>query len=239
MTSTPAVATPTAGSQTLDRGLRALEVLAETGAPMTIAELAEALGVHRSSAYRILRTLEDHRLVLRDEAGQIRLGPRLVTLARGAAPRLNETALPEITEIANMFGVTAFVAVLDDDQVITLISVEPAHSHASVTQRPGARHSALYGATGHAIEASLTPREHRAAFRGAPLTDAALETQERGYALSENEVIPGLTGLAVPLRVEGEPPAALAIVQIGMHRELETLVTHMQAAADRIARDPR
>lgn len=238
MSSSPAPA-PTAGSQTLDRGLRALEVLAEAGAPLSIAELAESLEVHRSSAYRILRTLEEHRLVLRDEGGQIRLGPRLVTLARGAAPRLNETALPEITEIANAFGVTAFVAVLDDDQVITLISVEPARSHASVTQRPGARHSARFGATGHAIEASLTPREHRDAFRGAPISDVAVETRRRGYALSENEVIPGLTGLAVPLRVEGEPPAALAVVHIGVHQDLEALIAQLQAAAARIAGAPR
>lgn len=233
-----ATAAPTAGSQTLDRGLRALEILAEVGGPLSISELADALDVHRSSAYRILRTLEEHRLVLRDEAGQIRLGPRLVSLARGAAPRLNVAALPEITELANTFGVTAFVAVLDGDQVITLMSVEPAHSHASVAQRPGSRHSALRGATGHAIEASLTAREHRAVFGGAPVSKHALETRERGYALSHNEVIPGLSGLAVPLRVPGEPPAALATVQIGTPPDLEAIVHHLRAAAERIRREP-
>jgi len=206
---------------------------------MTIAELAESLNVHRSSAYRILRTLEEHRVVLRDDAGLIRLGPRLVGLARGAAPKLSQTALPEITELANRFGVTAFVAVLDADEVITLISVEPAHSHATVAQRPGARHSALQGATGHAIESSLSHREHQAVFGGLPVSQPALETRQRGYAFSQNEVIPGLTGLAVPLRIEGEPPAALSIVQIGAPDNAEAIVAELHAAAGRILRDPR
>lgn len=205
---------------------------------MSIAELAEALEVHRSSAYRILRTLEEHRLVLRDDAGQIRLGPRLVSLARGAAPHLNVVALPEITEIANRFGATAFVAVLDGDQVITLMSVEPAHSHASVAQRPGSRHSALRGATGHAIEASLSPREHQTVFGGAPISADALQTRRIGYALSHDEVIPGLSGIAVPLRLEGEPPAAISVIQIGEPSNLDAIVAALQAAAERIMRQP-
>ena len=79
-----------AGSQTLDRGLRALELLAEASGPVSIASLAEGLGVHRSNAYRVMRTLEDHRFVLRDEAGMIRLGPRLAALGRGAAASLQQ-----------------------------------------------------------------------------------------------------------------------------------------------------
>ena len=50
----PAQASP---SQTLSRGIRALEIMAAASAPLTIAELADAMGVHRSVAYRILRTL--------------------------------------------------------------------------------------------------------------------------------------------------------------------------------------
>ena len=53
-------------SQTLSRGIRALEILAAAPGPLTIAELADAMGVHRSVAYRILRTLEDHSLLVSD-----------------------------------------------------------------------------------------------------------------------------------------------------------------------------
>ena len=53
-------------SQTLDRGLRILEHLAAVGAPRPIADIGQAVGLHRSITYRLLRTLEDHDLVERD-----------------------------------------------------------------------------------------------------------------------------------------------------------------------------
>lgn len=226
---------PTAGSQTLDRGLRALELLSEATGPMTIAGLADGLGVHRSSAYRVLRTLEEHHLVLRDDAGLIRVGPRLAALGRGAVPSLTQAAFPVLTGLANTLGMTAFIAVLDAGEVITLLSVEPALSHASVAQRPGSRHPATQGSTGHALEASLSPAEHGAAFAGRPVSEEALFVREHGYALSHDEVIPGLTATAVPLRLTGEPPATLAVVHIGVPDDLEFVVAQLREGAARIA----
>ena len=79
-------------SQTLSRGIRMLELLAEASGPRTIAQLAEELGVHRSIAYRILRTLEDHRLVNRDESGRVQSAPGLAVLARGVQRDLQSAA---------------------------------------------------------------------------------------------------------------------------------------------------
>ena len=72
-------------SQTLSRGISALELLAEAEAPLSIAELSQGLGVHRSIAYRILRTLEAHSLVMRDDAGRVTTAPGLAALARGVS----------------------------------------------------------------------------------------------------------------------------------------------------------
>ena len=228
-------AAPTAGSQTLARGLRALDVLAEADGPISIAELAERLGVHRSNAYRLLRTLEEHRYVVRDELGLIRLGPRLAALARGVSPALQSAALPVLTELANEFGMTAFVAVLDLDDVVTLVSIEPSRAHPAVAQRPGARHPIGQGAPGHAIEAALSPHERLRLLGGAELGALAAETRERGYAISHDEVVPGLTSVAVPIEIAGEPPAALAVVSIGLPDELDELAGRLRAAAAAIA----
>lgn len=225
-----------AGSQTLDRGLRALELLAEAAEPLSIASLAQQLGVHRSSAYRVLRTLEEHRFVVRDEAGMIRLGPRLAALGRGAAESLQQAALPELSEIANTFGFTSFIAMLDHDEAVTLLSVEPTHGHATVAQRPGVKHPLTRGAPGYAIESSLNPAEHRTIFSGEPLSEAAAQVRGRGFALSQDEVIPGLTSIAVPLRVINEPPSALAIVCIGLPDNIESLASALREAALRIER---
>ncbi len=222
------------GSQTLDRGLRALELLADAQGPVSIANLAEGLGVHRSNAYRVLRTLEEHRFVVRDDGGMIRLGPRMAALGRSAASSLQQAALPELGELANTFGFTTFIAMLDVDEAITLLSIEPTHGHANVAQRPGAKHPISRGAPGHAIEASLNHGEHLALFGGKAFSAAATEVRARGFALSHDEVIQGLTSVAVPLRVAGEPPAALAVVCIGVPDNLEALARSLREAALRI-----
>lgn len=234
--STAPATTGAASSQTLDRGLRALELLAEHDTPISIAEFAEALGVHRSNAYRILRTLEARRFVLRDEAGLIRLGPRLAALGRSAASSLQQNAQPELIELANTLGFTAFIAVLDADEVITLLSTEPARGYATVARRPGAKHSIRRGAPGHAIEASLSPAELEAVFGRAAMSDAAAEARAQGYAISQDEVVPGLTSIAVPLRMSGEPPAALAVICIGLPDDLDAVARQLREAAVRIER---
>lgn len=223
------------GSQTLDRGLRALEVLADAGEALSISQLAQRLGVHRSNAYRILRTLEEHRFVMRNDAGLIRLGPRLAALGRGAAPALTQLAQPELHTLANTLNMTTFIAVLDADEVITVLSAEPSRGHANVAQRPGARHPLDQGAPSHAVEASLTPDEHRSVFQGAPLSDAARDTFKRGYSISQDEVIQGLTAIAVPLRIDGEPPASLSVVTIGVPANLDDVAAELRAAAARMS----
>ncbi|WP_030558464.1 helix-turn-helix domain-containing protein, partial [Streptomyces exfoliatus] len=68
-------------SQTLSRGIRVLEVLAAAQRPLSIDEIAGELGVHRSIAYRMLRTLESHRLISRQDGGRYAPGAGLVVLA--------------------------------------------------------------------------------------------------------------------------------------------------------------
>lgn len=125
-----------------------LEVLAEAGKPLTIAELATILDVHRSIAYRILRTLEDHRLVKRGPDGACELDVGLASLARAVSRDLHSAALPELAVLANEVGMTAFIVVPDGDECVTLTSVEPRHSVAAVTWRPGARHAIDRGRPG-------------------------------------------------------------------------------------------
>lgn len=243
MTSSPPPGSPPSGvsahAQTLSRGIRALELLGESPEPMTIAEVAESLGVHRSVAYRILRTLEDHGLVGRDAAGRMRLGPGISALARSVSHDLQQTAQPELARIADRFGATAFVAVLDRREMITLLSVEPHDAHASIAQRPGTRHPVGQGAPGVAVQLVLDD-EARAELEasGAPFDgDRIDEARRRGYATSRDEVIAGLNAIAVPLTIPGDPMrASLAVVSISEFDDPEAVADALTASATRIAR---
>lgn len=217
-------------SQTLSRGIRILELLADASEPLTIDGIADHLGVHRSIAYRLLRTLEDHGLVARDPSGRVALGARMAALAAGVAHDLQAEALPELTAVANELGMTCFLAVLDHDECVTLTSVEPRHAVASVAQRPGTRHPVTVGAPGKAILAAL-PRPEWPAGITARLEEEATAAATRGFAESSDEVIPSVRSVAVPLQLRGREPAAIAVVYVATDHEPSEIASRLAASA--------
>jgi DNA-binding IclR family transcriptional regulator len=75
------------GVGVLDRCVALLDLLAD--GPRSLRSLADASGLPRPTAHRLLVALETHRLVARDPAGSFRLGPRLTELAAVAGPELD------------------------------------------------------------------------------------------------------------------------------------------------------
>ncbi|GAA4030497.1 IclR family transcriptional regulator [Arthrobacter methylotrophus] len=221
-------------SQTLSRGIQALEILAAAERSLTIAELAGALGVHRSVAYRILRTLEDHSLLIRDDAGRVQPGPGLAVLARGVSRDLQTAALPELTQLANALNMTAFVAIWDHQDCVTLVTVEPRHSAATLAQHPGTRHPVNIGAPGIAIQSTMSEKEWTVLAPGLPYRREAAEARRLGYAASHDEVIAGLSSLAAPIQVPGGRPAAIAVVYIRREQDQAAVGEALAASAARI-----
>ncbi len=194
-------------SQTLDRGLRILEHLAAVAAPEPVAEVASAVGLHRSVAYRLLRTLEDHQLVERDPAGRYRLGLGMAALARGVRTDLQAAALPRLDALAAELGMTAFLVVRAGDEAVTVASVEPRDTAAHVAYRPGTRHPVGRGAPGLAL---LVPQAPAPDDR-----DVLVEARQVGWASSHGEVIAGLRSIAAPvLGPDGGARAAIAVVYV-------------------------
>jgi DNA-binding IclR family transcriptional regulator len=209
--------------QTLSRGIQALEVLAESDAPVSIGDLARRLGLHRSITYRVVRTLEEHRLVAREPSGDLRLGASLASLARNVSRDLQTAALPELTQIANELGMTAFLAIHDEDDAVTLVSVEPRAAVAAVAQRPGTRHSLDRGAPGRAVRRLVDDeREGRLP-----------------YETSQNEVIQGLSSIAVPLDAPGQQPAAIAVVYLSKPVDIPSIGRRLSEGANVICSEIR
>lgn len=207
-----------AGSQTLARGLNALEIIGAADAPMSVAELCSRLGIHRSMAYRLVKTLEQHGFVERDPAGGLTLGAKLSTLARGVARSLQEAAAPELTALAAKLEMTTFLATLDGDEVVTLSSAEPPNAETTVAKRPGSRHSIDKGAPGKVVRSQLSPKTH----------------PPKPFEFSQDEVLPGVASIAVPLIVPGNKPAALAVIFLPQRVNSEQIADVLAAAAQRI-----
>src|SRR5438874_2721971 len=79
-------------SQTLDRGLQILEILANASQDLTITDIANALDVHRTIAHRLLATLEAREFVSRSASGRYQLGNRIIRLSSRIGNQLRSVA---------------------------------------------------------------------------------------------------------------------------------------------------
>jgi len=111
-------------SQTVDRALTILPLLAE--GPANLEQVATRLGVHKSTALRLLRTLHEHGIVHRQPDQRYRLGARLFALAQQAVENLDvrEVAHPHLAELNVQTGHTVHLAVHEEDEVLYIDKVE-------------------------------------------------------------------------------------------------------------------
>ena len=211
--------------KTLNRGLDVLQALS-AGTPRSVAELSDAVGLHRSITYRLVRTLEEREFIERGPDGRYRLGLAIAALARSVRHDLTAAALPELAELAEATASTAFVVVPSGSEAVTLTAVEPRRSRAHVSQRPGQRHPLDRGAPGLAILAALPPRAGERA--------EVPRTRELGYVRTTGEVIPGLSALAAPLRFADGSVASLALVFVAGELDETSAVDRLKWHAHRL-----
>jgi DNA-binding IclR family transcriptional regulator len=219
-------------SQTLDRGLTVLSLLATHSDGLTAAELAEHLSTARAVVYRLLRTLEAHRLVGRIDTRYV-LGFGVAELASRLRPRLQTTVLPILRRLSQQTNSTALVSVADGDQALILITEEPPESTLHLAVRQGARHPLDRGADGVAILAGrrATPDDAKDVHRA----------RQKGYALSVGALQAGAVGVAAPIQTSDWATASIGIVQLGTKvsdpKVPELVVAAAADAARRLAGD--
>lgn len=175
-------------SQTLDRGLRVLRLLADTEDGLTVRDLAARLGVNRTVVYRLLATLEQHTLVRRDPGGRARVGLGVLRLARQVHPLLRQVALPALRSLAEDAGATAHLTLADGGDALAVAVVEPSWTDFHVAYRIGFRCPLDRGAAGRAI------------MEGRRLTGTTRREGARPYVLTRGESEEaGPSGAAAPL----------------------------------------
>jgi len=191
---------PAETSQTLDRGLRVLKVLAAAPTGMTITALAGEVGVNRTVVYRLVATLEEHGLARRDASGRVRVGLGVLGLARGLQPVLREMAGPVLRSLAEDLGATAHLTVADAGEALAVAVVEPSWTDFHVAYRVGARHPLEQGAAGKAI------------LLGRRMLNG-VEPSER-FVQTSGELQPGARGIASPVLGVDGLEASIGIVTL-------------------------
>ena len=133
-----------------------LEVVAESPDGLTVTELAAALDIGRTVVYRLVVTLENHPFLRRSADGKCRLGLGVLTLGRQVQPIVRDTALPALRLLADAVNATAVLTIVDGQEALSAVVVEPTRSDLHVAYRAGSRQPLEFGAAGRAILAART-----------------------------------------------------------------------------------
>ncbi|WP_231644802.1 IclR family transcriptional regulator [Sciscionella sediminilitoris] len=176
-------------SKTLHNGLEILELLVTHPKGLTLTEIAEAIGTHRTVAHRLVRTLEAHQLCRRDRFKRISLGTGLVRLAEPVEQDLRTLAKPVLEELTDLTQATAHLVVRENDkQVRMLMIVEPRQARMHVSFRPGQVDPIDRGSAGLAMLAAAPPIENE--------REEVTLARERGFAVSYGEIAPSIIGIS-------------------------------------------
>ena len=196
--------------QSVDRALRILLSFEEEGQEKALGELADLLGVHKSTASRLAATLRKHGLLERDrDSERFRLGPelsRLGILAFGDRG-LNEVAREPMATLAADTGETVTLSVLRAGELTTVMQfgssyvVAPANWIGRRTPLHTTSDGKVWLAFGDARLPSgpLVALTERTQTRRADLERELETVRRRGWASGVGEFEYGLNGVAAPV----------------------------------------
>ncbi|HEX6353291.1 IclR family transcriptional regulator [Actinophytocola sp.] len=199
--------------QSVDRALTVLSLLAEHG-ELGVTELAALLGVHKSTAFRLVTTLEQHDMVEQDGGrGKYRLGVGVLQLAGATTARLDlvQCSRPVTRRLAEELGETVNITVLSGQEALYLdqtAATAALRPHNWVGQRTPL-HATSNGKVllAHVSDTRFTELTAGPLRRFTDRTKTAVRAlraeveavRRNGYAVAVDELEIGLTAIAAPI----------------------------------------
>ncbi|MFJ2018404.1 IclR family transcriptional regulator [Streptomyces nodosus] len=241
-------------SQTVDRALSILPLLAE--GPADLGRVAGRLGVHKSTALRLLRTLHEHGLVYRQSDQRYRLGARLFALAQQAVENLDvrEIAHPHLVRLNEECGHTVHLAVHEQNEVVYIDKVESRYP-VRMYSRIGKPVAITVAAVAKLLLADLPEPERRAVaerldyppYTARSTPDAVTYLKElarvrdQGWATDLGGHEESVNCVAAPVRgIDGRVVAALSVSApnvVVTADELLALLPLVRRTADAVSRE--
>jgi DNA-binding IclR family transcriptional regulator len=218
---------PQATTRTVDRALDILLCFSENEPNLTLTQISERVGMHKSTVYRLLATLESKRFVQRMDDATYRLGLGLVELGFSVLKQndIHRQALPFMQRLATEYRENVDLGILDGEHILYLHVIE-SQQRVKIASAPGQRLPAFCTATGKALLAFLPNKQIQTILKADrhKYTDKTTTSipeihkqlqliRERGFAISEQEFEQGINAVAAPILDANQfPVAAMAIV---------------------------
>lgn len=246
-----ATAKPQAGSQTLLRGLDVIEAVID--GPVPLAQLAERLGLTRSTTHRLATALIDRRYLTFTPRTGYHFGPKLLELGFIAQQQTDvvQVARPHLEALAATTEDTVHLGVRDGDRALYLDKI-PGRRRVEISSRVGDRQPLTSTGLGKALLLDEPATRWGGLFEadqasGAPRADFALWESRmcgyvahgRAYDLEENEDL--IRCVAAPIRdASGRIVAAISVSSAAQYmadERMAALSADVRGTADAVSQD--
>jgi DNA-binding IclR family transcriptional regulator len=243
-------------SQSLERGLDILEAIADEGGEVGVRALARRLGLSPTIVQRLVTSLAGRNYIEKNgDTQRYRLGHRALALAASGEGAFDYLAAArrELERLAHDHHLNGFVSVLRGGRAIYLLAVQ-ADGPVAIKVSPGSEMPLHSTSAGKVLLAALSDGEARkvlgarklAAITPHTITDPAMliaslaKVRRQGYALVNEENIPGVLSVGAPIRDRsGTVVAALSVAfpkYLDSELTLASVEPLVSAAALRISR---
>jgi DNA-binding IclR family transcriptional regulator len=186
----------------LDRGLRILQLFSPSQPQWALTDIARALGISRSSVFRLVYTLEAGGFLQRNGDKLVRLGPAVLSLGFAwlSSQDIGEVARPHLESLRDATGASAHLGVLDGEHVLYLVRA-PSRLALISNVGVGTRLPAATTSMGRVLLSGLDPTALRLLPAGQRPDEATLvEDRARGFVAEPSRFEPGITSVAAPVR---------------------------------------
>jgi len=192
--------------QSVQRAFELLEGVASSNEGARLSELADGVGINRSTAHNLLASMEALGYVEQESKGApYRLTGKLARLVRPAVEAeqaLRRRMHPILERIAQQTGETSYLAVVSGDEYLCVEAVQSAES-LRLTVVPGEREPLLGTAIGHALLADDPGLAARLATANVAQWSGnevrVLDARRAGYALDLDQFHPGVSCVAASI----------------------------------------
>lgn len=216
-------------TRAVSRAMQILSSFTVQDFELSVADLHEKLGIHKSTLVRLLQSMVAERFIEQNpETGEYRLGIKTFEIgslySRTRMLNIGALAHPPMQRLSSKLALSSNLAVRDGAEIIYVETVEPVGRPMRVAYSAGDRFGVHHTALGKAIiaflpgeqlenlleELELTPLTPNTIRTADDLATELARVRELGYAVDDEESLPGLRCIGAPVRNGKRVVAALS-----------------------------
>jgi DNA-binding IclR family transcriptional regulator len=241
-----------AGTQTISRAIRALQlVAAQAPQGIRLVDFSAEMALERPTAHRLLKALTAEGMLVQNvRTRRYSLGPMLFELGLAAAHQFNlkDVCQPALTELAAESGDTSFLFVRSGFDAVCISRTQGGYPIQTPSVPVGSRQPLGVSAGGLALLSALPQPEIEVIVRAIGprleaygdlnadrLLDMCAQVKKLGYASTRNHAVPGVSALGLSVsNLAGSPIAAITVAATQSRmtdRRIGTLLPMLRRAA--------